>query len=114
MSDETFQEFQCVASTRNKHFLKDPIRLVNCKHCVCRSCLSEETVEINCSICGIVTELNLRNIQIAIDLKQSLISNLGRIFEKIQKETISSLNQLKSILTNSFRSSNFMHFKNLF
>ena len=96
ISEENLQDFQCVISKEN-HFLIDPIPLVNCGHCVCKGCLKNgEVTLINCSICGIATELDFSKIQIIRGIKTALQLNFGSIFEIIEKETSSKLKKLKS------------------
>ena len=96
MTEETLQKFQCVSSKR-KHFLIDPIKLTNCGHSVCKSCLQDGcTTTIKCSICEIITELDSSKVQIAEDLKQALENNLYSIIKMIEKETALKLNELES------------------
>ena len=96
VSQESLHDYQCAISNE-RHFLIDPILLVSCGHCVCKGCLQNgEITLINCSICGIASELDFSKIQIVRGLKKALQLSFGSIFESIEKETSSKLNKLKS------------------
>ena len=95
-TEETLKEFRCAASI-DRHFLIDPISLFNCGHSVCKNCFEKNKINsIKCKVCGIVTEQEFSKIQVSKGLKQALKLSLGSIFEYIEKETVSKLNELKS------------------
>ena len=98
VSQESLHDYQCAISNE-RHFLVDPILLVNCGHCVCKGCLQNgEMTLINCSICGIASELEFSKIQKARGFKTALQIS----FELIERETFSKFNKLKSN-KNSFK-----------
>jgi hypothetical protein len=98
-STEILDEFRCALSDDN-HFLINPIPLSKCGHSVCKNCLPNDTKvqSIKCKICGIITEDVFSEISVSKGLKQALKLCLGNIFELIESETSSKLNELKSIL----------------
>jgi hypothetical protein len=97
-SRETLDEFRCSLSDDN-HFLINPITLSKCGHSVCKNCLPNDTKvqSIRCKKCGMRTEDVFREIPVSNGLKQALKLCLGNIFELIESETKSKLNELKSI-----------------
>jgi hypothetical protein len=97
-STELLDEFRCALSDDN-HFLINPIPLSKCGHSVCKDCLPNDTKvhSIECKICGIITEDVFSEISVSKGLKQALKFCLGNIFELIESETSSKLNELKSI-----------------
>ena len=97
-STELLDEFRCALSDDN-HFLINPIPLSKCGHSVCKDCLPNDTKvhSIECKICGIITEDVFSEISVSKGLKQALKFCLGNIFELIEKQTRSKLNELKSI-----------------
>ena len=98
-SAEILKEFRCALSDDN-HFLINPIPLSKCGHSVCKNCLPNETKvqSIECKTCGIITEDIFSEIQVPKGFKQALKFCLGNIFEFIEKQASSKLNELKSIL----------------
>jgi hypothetical protein len=97
-STETLDEFRCALSD-DKHFLIDPIPLSKCGHSVCKSCLPNDTKvqSIKCNKCGVITEEIFSEITVSKGFKQALKFCLGNIFELIEKQTSSKLNELKSM-----------------
>jgi len=97
-STELLDEFRCALSDDN-HFLINPIPLSKCGHSVCKDCLPNDTKvhSIECKICGIITEDVFSEISVSKVLKHALKFCLGNIFELIESETSSKLNELKSI-----------------
>ena len=97
-SAEILEEFRCALSDDN-HFLINPIPLSKCGHSVCKNCLPNETEvqSIECKKCGIITEDIFSEIQVPKGFKQALKICLGNIFEFIEKQASSKLNELKSI-----------------
>jgi len=97
-STELLDEFRCALSDDN-HFLINPIPLSKCGHSACKNCLPNETKvqSIECKKCGIITEDIFSEIQVPKIFKQALKLCLGNIFELIESETKSKLNELKSI-----------------
>jgi hypothetical protein len=97
-SAEILQEFRCALSDDN-HFLINPIPLSKCGHSVCKNCLPNDTKvqSIRCKICLMITEDDFSEIQVPKGFKQALKLCLGNIFELIEKQTSSKLNELKSI-----------------
>ena len=98
-STETLDEFRCAISDDN-HFLINPIPLSKCGHSVCKDCLPNDTKvhSIKCNKCGMITEDVLSEIPVSKGFKQALKLCLSNIFELIESETKSKLNELKSIL----------------
>jgi hypothetical protein len=97
-STEILDEFKCAFSDDN-HFLINPITVSKCGHSVCKNCLPNETEvqSIECKKCGVITEDVFREIPVSKGFKQALKFCLGNIFEFIESETSSKLNELKSI-----------------
>jgi hypothetical protein len=96
MDFKYLEELECAAS-EEKHFIIDPITLPNCGHSVCKNCLlKEKSNSIKCNKCGVITE-DFSKFQITKGLKEILKLCLGNIFEMIETQTISKLNELKSI-----------------
>ncbi len=97
-SAEILEEFRCALSG-GSHFLINPIPLSKCGHSVCKDCLPNDTKvqSIKCLKCGVITEDDFSEIQVPKVFKQALKFCLGNIFELIEKQTSSKLNELKSI-----------------
>ena len=96
MSEETLQSFQCGALTE-KHFLINPVKLHNCKHFVCRDCMkNEKETSIRCTICGAISVVDRENIKVSFNAKQAVKLCFSKIFEIIEKETSSKLEEFKS------------------
>ena len=95
ITDQNFLKFQCVLS-QQRHFLIDPIKLVNCDHSVCKSCLQDGKItKIKCVVCEVISEIDYSKIQISEGLKQELQSSLGSIFKIVEKDTSSKVNEIK-------------------
>jgi hypothetical protein len=64
-----------------------------------KDCLPSDTKiqSIECKKCGAITEDDFSEIQVPKGFKQALKLCLGNIFELIEKQTSSKLNELKSI-----------------
>ena len=72
-SEESLDEFKCALSDDYKHFLIEPIVLINCGHSVCKSCiLNESSNTIKCKICEIETEIDLKTAKVSAALKISI------------------------------------------
>ena len=97
-SAEILDEFRCALSDDN-HFLINSIQLSKCGHSVCKDCLPNDTKvqSIKCKTCGMITEDLFSEILVSDGFKESLKFCLGNIFELIEKQTRSKLNELKSI-----------------
>jgi hypothetical protein len=97
-SAEILEKFRCALSDDN-HFLINPITLSKCGHSVCKDCLPSDTKiqSIECKKCGAITEDVFSEIPVSKGFKQALKLCLGNIFELIESETSSKLNELKSI-----------------
>jgi hypothetical protein len=97
-STEILDEFKCAFSDDN-HFLINPITLSKCGHSVCKNCLPNDTKvhSIECKKCGVITKDVFSEIPVSKGFKEALKLCLGNIFELIESETSSKLNELKSI-----------------
>jgi hypothetical protein len=97
-STEILNEFRCALSDDN-HFLINPITLSKCGHSVCKDCLPNDSnvQSIKCKKCGVITEDVFSKISVPKGFKEALKLCLGNIFELIEKQTSSKLNELKSI-----------------
>ena len=97
-STEILDEFRCALSDDN-HFLINPITLSKCGHSVCKDCLPNDSKvqSIKCKKCGVITEDVFSKISVPKGFKEALKLCLGNIFELIEKQTSSKLNELKSI-----------------
>jgi hypothetical protein len=97
ISDDSLQDFQC-ALADDKHFIIEPIPLINCGHSFCKNCLpKEKVISIKCKVCGLITEQDLNNVAVSKGFKQALKLCLGNIFSVLEKETSHKLDKLKSI-----------------
>ena len=96
-STEILEEFRCALSEDN-HFLINPIPLSKCGHSVCKNCLPNDSKVqlIECKKCGMITEDIFSEIPVSKSFKQALKLCVGNIFELIEKQTSSKLNELKS------------------
>jgi hypothetical protein len=97
-STENLDEFKCALSDDN-HFLINPITLSKCGHSVCKNCLLNDSKvqSIICKTCGMKTEDLFSEIPGPEGFKEALKLCLGNIFDLIESETKSKLNELKSI-----------------
>jgi hypothetical protein len=97
-STELLDDFRCAQSDDN-HSLINPIQLSKCGHFVCKDCLPNDSKvqSIKCKTCGVITEDHFSEFPVSEGFKESLKFYLGNIFELIEKQTRSKLNELKSI-----------------
>jgi hypothetical protein len=98
VSTEILNEFICALSD-DKHFLINPIPLSKCGHSFCKNCLPNDSYvrSIKCKKCGVITKDDFREIPVSQGFKQALKLCLGNLFELIESQTSSKLNELKSI-----------------
>jgi hypothetical protein len=99
VSDGTFEELECALSL-NRHFVKEPVLLSNCGHCVCKKCLpsTKDTDDsIKCKICQEVTDIKLLTCdRECIPVKKNLLRNVGNLFKIINEKTKNTINQILS------------------
>ena len=97
-SYQILEELRCSLSD-DRHFMIDPIPLSKCGHSVCKNCLPNDTKvhSIECKKCGVITKDVFSEIPVSKGFKEALKLCLGNIFELIESETSSKLNELKSI-----------------
>jgi hypothetical protein len=97
-STELLEEFRCALSD-DSHFLINPITLSKFGHSFCKDCLPSDTKvqSIECKTFGMITEDVFSENPVSKGFKQALRLCLGNIFELIEKQTSSKLNELKSI-----------------
>jgi hypothetical protein len=97
-STDLLDEFRCALSDDN-HFLINPIPLSKCGHSVYKNCLPNDpkVQSIKCNTCGMITDDVFSEISVSEGFKQGLKLYLGNIFELIESQTSSKLNELKSI-----------------
>ena len=63
ISEVILEGLKC-ASSDQKHFVIEPISLINCGHSVCKKCISKNDLkEIKCKTCGLVSEQDLNKSQ---------------------------------------------------
>jgi hypothetical protein len=94
---DSLQDFQCALSV-DKHFIIEPINLINCGHSVCKTCLPKGNItEIKCKKCGFITYHDLNNVPVSKDLQKALKLFLSNIFAALEQDTTIKLNKLKSI-----------------
>jgi hypothetical protein len=93
ISDENLEEFVCAFSS-NKHFLKNPLKLPNCNHSVCKQCADEKIIDRSCNICNVLVER--KNIKENKDLKKSIEKNFKTLMEIIEKQMREQTIKLKS------------------
>ena len=99
VSDGTFEELECALSY-NKHFVKEPVLLSNCGHCVCKKCLpcTKDTDEsIKCVICQEVTDIKLITPdKECLPVKKNLLRNVGNLLKIIDEKTKNTINHILS------------------
>ena len=99
-SNEVLQSLICGLSD-DDHFVKDPIILSKCGHCVCKSCIPDRIGLIRCN-CGALTRRNIINwfknrvSQPKMKLFQNHFSSL---YDEIEKRFNEDLKKLKSKYT---------------
>ena len=95
INEETLEELKCAASDQ-EHFVIEPISLHGCGHSVCKKCIFEE---IECKICGLVSNQDLNKIQASKGTQKLLKMCIEDIFKILKEETSLKLNELKGMLT---------------
>ena len=95
ISDGTYEELECALSI-NKHFVKEPILLPNCGHCVCKRCLPKETNDpIKCELCKEICEKEkISYDKECIPIKKCLLRNLGNLLKIISEKMKSSIDHI--------------------
>ena len=105
MASENLDEFRCCLSD-DKHFIIQPITLTKCGHSACKECFPNDNQKnIKCKKCNVVTEFDFKTSQVSVAFKIALKFFYENMFYALEKETISKINDLKSIIEN-FKSIN--------
>ena len=96
---DSLDEFKCALS-EDKHFIIQPIPLIKCGHAACKECFSSnaENNRIKCKICNIVSDFDYETASVSIVLNKSIQMYHRDMLEIVEKDTITKLNYLKSIL----------------
>ena len=98
ISDDRYEEIICGLST-NKHFVKNPIVLVECGHSACKNCvLNENSNQFICKICDTKTIRDLRNEKESMATKRLIKIYLDDIHSFLEKQSFSQYTKLKGIL----------------
>lgn len=99
ISDGKYAEFECALSN-DKHFVKEPIALPQCGHCVCKLCLLNlNSNVIKCKKCSNLNEFkDLDNLKETNSIKKAIKTNFDNLIKVIEVQTIKSLEKLKSKL----------------
>lgn len=93
MDEDILIQFKCAASGKEfKHILKNPIKL-HCGHVVCNDCLKEP--KIKCVFCN---RMSLSNVNIHVNISDSLNNHLVDAFQYIEQMIQASINKFKSKL----------------
>ena len=94
MNKPLLEIFKCALSNK-EHFLVKPITLT-CGHSVCQDCISDEnTIEINCKICDLVSKQDFKTFSVSEIAQQALSMSISDIFQILAKETTDGLSDLK-------------------
>ena len=87
------EEFVCAFSNK-QHYLKDPMKLPDCKHSVCKKCVELKTIDQNCKICNVLVSGNI--VEENEDLKKSIHKGFKTLMEIIGNQTNQQIIKLKS------------------
>lgn len=97
ISDEAYKDFECSLS-RDKHFLKEPVLLKNCRHVACKNCLLDRggnfKAQITCN-CGIITKSDFKTDPIIKPFENVINKNLEQLLDVIEKQTSEALDSFK-------------------
>ena len=93
---EGLDKFQCCLSD-DKHFIIQPITLNKCGHSACKECFPKDNQKvIKCKKCEVVSDFDVAASQVSTALKIAIKFLYENMFQELEKETNSKLNNLKS------------------
>ena len=96
MRTEKLDEFRCCLSD-DKHFIIQPIILTKCGHSACKDCFSKDNQTFfKCKICEVVSEFEFTVPQVSAALKIAIKFMYDKMFQALENETRSKINDLKS------------------
>ena len=95
ISDGTYPQFECSLSN-DKHFVEEPIKLNQCEHIACKTCLSRYDF-IKCLKCGTLNDKQIISNEISNETKNSIRTHLDDLLVILEKQTSKSLSQLQGM-----------------
>ena len=95
---ENLDEFRCCLSD-DKHLIIQPILLAKCGHSACKECFHKDNQKVvKCKKFEVVSEFDFTASQVSTALKISMKFLYEAMFQVLEKETSSKINDLKSYL----------------
>jgi len=95
---EGLDKFQCCLSD-DKHFIIQPITLNKCGHSACKECFPKDNQKvIKCKKCEVVSRFEFTVPQVSTALKIAIKFMHDKMFQALENETRSKINDLKSNL----------------
>ena len=91
--NEIFQQLKCALT--NDHIVREPIHL-GCGHCICKLCIPIID-KIECQICGVVTNKNLRNESESILINAMIKFHLAGLYADLEEKTTKQLTKFNGI-----------------
>ena len=92
----SLDEFRCCLSN-GTHFIIEPITLINCGHSACKECYPNDNQKfVKCKKCEVVSEVDISASQASTSFKKAIMFLYENMFQELEKETSSKLNDLKS------------------
>ena len=93
---ECLDEYRCCLSD-DKHFIIKPIKLTKCGHSACNECFPKDNIKVvKCKKCEVFSEFDLTAPQISTSFKIAIQLLYENMYQELEKETSSKLNDLKS------------------
>ena len=96
MASEILDEFQCCLSN-DKHFIIQPITLTKCVHSAWKECFPKVNQKVvKFKKCEVVSEFDFTASQVSTAFKIAIKFLYENMFQELEKETSSKINDLKS------------------
>jgi S-adenosylmethionine:diacylglycerol 3-amino-3-carboxypropyl transferase len=92
-------KLKCAFPSNNEHFLKQPIKLVNCEHSVCKQCIqNKDKIQIiECNVCKTISKLNSIDVQLLKDTQDLVAKNFLDTLKVLDSKSKPKLEHLRSI-----------------
>ena len=87
-----------MSNSDDEHFLQNPIQL-DCHHCICKECIPEKENKIECSLCGQITERDLRKCNVSKEKERQMEENYGQLFGETKERFKSCYDKIKGNIT---------------
>jgi hypothetical protein len=97
-NQNNLNDLKCAFPSDYDHFLIQPIKLVNCRHSVCKQCIQKDNNElIKCDVCSKTSKQNFNYVQLSKDTQELVAKNFLNILKVLVAKNKLKLENLRSI-----------------